>query len=88
MGVFSETFGFTPNFDVSEAYIVTLKGFGATWLFSRNGTVYSQVEKKMVGSGYVGNSSQQGKQEAGVDCTVCPVTVSNHEEIKQHHTPK
>ena len=63
MGGYSDTFGFTPNSDSETGYIVNLKGFGATWIFTWNGTSYNQNHTKLVGIGYAGsgNSSQQGK---------------------------
>lgn len=61
VGGYSDTFGFTPSSDSETGYIVNLKGFGATWIFTWNGTGYNQVHKKLVGNGSVGNSSQQGE---------------------------
>lgn len=74
VGGFSDTFGFTPNFDVPEAYIVTLKGIGSAWIFTRNGTAYNEVGSKLVGTGFVGISPQQGEQEA----YVCYINVFDH----------
>ena len=61
MGGFSDTYGFTPNAESETGYIVILKGVGAAWIFVYNGTAYNQVQSKLVGTGYVGNSSQQGE---------------------------
>lgn len=62
VGGYSDTFGFTPIADILEGYLVTLKGFGATWIFQWNGKNYNQVDSKLVGAGYAGNASQQGEK--------------------------
>ncbi len=61
VGGFSDTYGFTPNAESEEGYIVVLKGVGATWIYTWNGTRYNQNHTKLVGNGSVGNSSQQGE---------------------------
>ncbi len=61
VGGFSDTYGFTPNAESETGYIVVLKGVGATWIFSWNGTAYNQVQSKLAGNGSVGISSQQGE---------------------------
>jgi hypothetical protein len=39
---------------------------GATWLFTRNGTVWTQLGHKLIGTGYSGISTYGNKQGAGV----------------------
>jgi len=36
-------------------------GIGATWVFTRSGTVWTQQGTKLVGTGYTGGSQQQGQ---------------------------